>query len=206
MTKENTGQDKMKVLVVEPMQEPYVKEIDAGLKSLQKEVGGRIQALYPFDEKAAVVCNDEGKINGMELNRALRDDNDRIYDIIAGPFLICGLDGDRFGSLPDELISKFSEQFKQPEMFIQVGREMLALPTEPQKPRDLHIERNDGIINFGSGTNTIIHTHTRQKVSSVTMKETCRGKPSVRKTLEQTKKEQGSRGQPKPPRKLPPEL
>ena len=95
---------------------------------------------------------------------------------------------------------------KQPEMFIQVGREMLALPTEPQKPRDLHIERNDGIINFGSGTNTIIHTHTRQKVCSVTMKETCRGKPSVRKTLEQTKKEQGSRGQPKPPRKLPPEL
>ena len=149
---------------------------------------------------------DEGKINGMELNRALRDDNDRIYDIIAGPFLICGLDGDRFGSLPDELISKFSEQFKQPEMFIQVGREMLALPTEPQKPRDLHIENNSGIINFGSGTNTIIHTHTRQTVSSVTMKETGRDKPSVRKTLEQAKKEQGSRGQPKPPRKLPPEL
>ena len=33
-------------------------------------------------------------------------------------------------------------------MFIQVGREMLAIPAEPQKPRDLHIERNDGIINF----------------------------------------------------------
>ena len=198
--------EKMKVLVVEPMQEPDVKEIDAGLKSLQKEVGGRIQALYPFDEKAAVVCNDEGKINGLELNRALRNDNGRIYDIIAGPFLICGLDGDRFGSLPDKLISKFSEQFKQPEMFIQVGREMLALPTEPQKPRDLHIENNSGIINFGSGTNTIIHTHTRQTVSSVTMKETGRGKPSVRKTLEQVKKEQGNRGQPKPPRKSPPEL
>ena len=82
MTKENTGQDKMKVLVVEPMQEPYVKEIDAGLKSLQKEVGGGIQALYPFEEEAAVVCNDEGKINGMELNRALRDDNGRIYDCL----------------------------------------------------------------------------------------------------------------------------
>ena len=206
MTKENTGQDKMKVLVVEPMQEPYVKEIDAGLKSLHKEVGGGIQALYPFEEEAAVVCNDEGKINGMELNRALRDDNGRIYDIIAGPFLICGLDGDRFGSLPDELISKFSEQFKQPEMFIQVGREMLAIPAKPQKPRDLHIENNSGIINLGGGTNTIIHTHTRQTVSSVTMKGTGRGKPSVRKTLEQAKKEQGSRGQPKPPRKSPPEL
>ena len=160
---------------------------------------------YPFEEEAAVICNDEGKINGMELNRALRDDNGRVYDIIAGPFLICGLDGDRFGSLPDELISKFYEQFKQPEMFIQVGREMLAIPAEPQKPRDLHIERNDGIINFGSGTNTIIHTHIRQTASSVTMKETGRGKPSVRKTLEQAKKEQGKEHK-KPPQRPGPEL
>lgn len=206
MTKENTKQDKMKVLVVEPMQEPYVKEIDAGLKSLQKEVGGNIQAVYPFEEEAAVICNDEGKLNGMELNRALRDDNGRIYDIIAGPFLICGLDGGNFGSLPDELINKFSEQFKQPEMFIQVGRDILAVPAEPQKPRDLHIEKNDGIINFGSGTNTIIHTHIRQTASSVTMKETGRGKPSVRKTLEQVKKERGGHSEPKPPKKSPPEL
>ena len=197
--------EKIKVLAVEPMQEPYVKEIDAGLKSLQKEVGGTIQALYPFEEEAAVICNDKGKINGMELNCALRDDNGRVYDIIAGPFLICGLDGDRFGSLPDELISKFSEQFKQPETFVRIGREMLAIPAEPQKPQDLHIERNDGIINFGSGTNTIIHTHIRQTASSVTMKETGRGKPSVRKTLEQAKKEQGKEHK-KPPQRPGPEL
>ena len=197
--------EKIKVLAVEPMQEPYVKEIDAGLKSLQKEVGGTIQALYPFEEEAAVICNDEGKTNGMELNRALRDDNGRVYDIIAGPFLICGFDGDRFGSLPDEFINKFSEQFKQPETFVRVGRDILAIPAEPQKLRDLHIERNNGIINFGSGTNTIIHTHIRQAANSVTMKETGRGKPSVRKTLEQAKKEQGKEHK-KPPQRPGPEL
>ena len=71
-------------------------------------MGGTIQALYPFEEEAAVICSDEGKLNGMELNRALYDEDGKIYDIIAGPFLICGLDGDCFGSLPDDLISKFS--------------------------------------------------------------------------------------------------
>jgi len=126
--------EKMKVLVVEPMQEPYIKEIDAGLKSLQNEVGGNIQAVYPFDELAAVICNEEGKINGLELNRALFDNNGRIYDILAGTFLVCGLTDDNFGSLPDDLIKQFSERFRQPETFVKVGHDILAIPTEPRKP------------------------------------------------------------------------
>lgn len=126
--------DKMKVLVVEPMQEPYTKEIDKGLTSLQKEVEGSIQAVYPFEEEVAIVCNEEGKINGLELNRALYDEDGKIYDIIAGTFLICGLTEDNFGSLPDNLINKFSEQFKQSEMFIKIEDEIVALPAEPRKP------------------------------------------------------------------------
>ena len=133
-SEEQNMSDKMKVLVVEPMQEPYTKEIDAGLKSLQKEVDGNIQAIYPFEELAAIICNEEGKINGLELNRALLDDNLKIYDVIAGTFLICGLTEDNFGSLPDELINKFSEQFKHPETFVKVGNDILAIATEPRKP------------------------------------------------------------------------
>lgn len=126
--------DKMKVLVVEPMQEPYVKEIDKGLTSLQKEVDGSIQAVYPFEEEVAIVCNEEGKINGLELNRALYDEDGKIYDILAGTFLVCGLTEDNFGNLPDDLINKFSAQFKQPEMFIKIEDEIVALPVEPRKP------------------------------------------------------------------------
>ena len=133
-SEEQNMSDKMKVLVVEPMQEPYIKEIDAGLKSLQKEVGGNIQAIYPFEEEAAIICNEEGKINGLELNRALYDEDGKMYDILAGTFLVCGMTGDSFGSLPDNLINKFSEHFKQPETFVQVGRDILAIPTEPRKP------------------------------------------------------------------------
>lgn len=133
-SEEQNMSDKRKVLVVEPMQKPYIKEIDSDLKSLQNEVGGRIRAIYPFEEEAAIICNEEGKINGLELNRALWDENGKIYDILAGTFLVCGLTSDNFGSLPDELIDKFSKRFEQPETFIQVGRDILAIPTEPRKP------------------------------------------------------------------------
>ena len=127
----------MTVLVVEPMKQPYIKEIGIGLEALQNEVGGYIQAIYPFEEQAAIICNEEGKLNGLELNRALRDDNGVIYDIIAGTFLITGLTEDNFGSLPDELTDKFSKQFQCPEMFMRAGGQIVAIPVkleQVQKP------------------------------------------------------------------------
>ena len=63
------------VLIVEPGKEPYVKEIDSGLESLQHEVGGCIEAIYPYEDPVALVCNEEGKLEGLPLNRALRDED-----------------------------------------------------------------------------------------------------------------------------------
>lgn len=105
------------VLVVEPGMAPYVKEIDSGLKSLQSEVGGWIEAVYPFEEEVALICNEEGKLCGLPLNRALMDEDGEIYDIIAGTFLVVGLGEEDFCSLSDEYIKKFSERFKRPEKF-----------------------------------------------------------------------------------------
>ena len=67
------------VLIVEPGKEPYVKEIDSNLKSLQHEVGGYIEAIYPYEDPVALVCNEEGKLEGLPLNRALRDEDGDIY-------------------------------------------------------------------------------------------------------------------------------
>lgn len=105
------------VLVVKPGRAPYVKEIDSGLKSLQSEVGGWIEAIYPFEEEVALICNEEGKLCGLPLNRALMDEDGEIYDIIAGTFLVVGLGEEDFCSLSDEYIKKFSERFKRPEKF-----------------------------------------------------------------------------------------
>ena len=120
--------EKMKVLVVEPLKKPYLKEIDSGLASLQHEVGGYIQAVYPWEEMCAIVCDEEAKLTGKELNRALRDKDGHIYDIVAGTFLIVGLSEDDFTSLTDEQIQKFSKKFAMPETFLRIGGRLLVVP------------------------------------------------------------------------------
>lgn len=122
------------VLVVPPQDFPYVKEIDSGLKSLQQEVDGWIEAVYPFEDEVAIICNEEGKMNGMAPNRALYDDDGQVYDIVAGQFLVVGLTEDNFGSLTPEQIKKFSDRFHSPEGFMRVGNQILVFPLdEPVK-------------------------------------------------------------------------
>ena len=55
----------MRILLVEPGKRPVLKEIDGSLKSMQEIVGGTIQAIYPFEEPVALICNDEGKLLGL---------------------------------------------------------------------------------------------------------------------------------------------
>lgn len=118
----------MKVLRVEQYKLPFVKEIDPRLESLQNEVKGTVQAIYPYADPVAILCNDDGKLLGMELNRALRDDDGEIYDAIAGPFLIVGLGDEDFTSLSDDLIEKYRDIFAQPEVFIRTKSGLLVLP------------------------------------------------------------------------------
>ena len=124
--------EKMTVLVVEPLKEPYVKQIAPGYKSMQAEVDGAFQAIYPYDDPVALVCNDEGKLLSMELNRGLRDDTGSLYDIVAGTFLAVGLGDEDFASLTPELIQKYTEQFRIPELFVPRGGKLVVLPVPEQ--------------------------------------------------------------------------
>ncbi len=92
----------MKVLRVRPKHYPEVIDIDCSLESLQKEVEGPIQAVYPWDDEVALICNEEGKLydDCMEkLNRTLDGPYGIPIDIIVGTFLIVGLTEDDFGEL-----------------------------------------------------------------------------------------------------------
>jgi len=78
----------LRVVLVEPGKAARVAEIDGSLEGMQKTVSGYIQAVYPFEETVCLVCNEEGKLQGLPLNRALRDEDNRIYDIVAGTFCV----------------------------------------------------------------------------------------------------------------------
>lgn len=116
--------DTIKVLRVEPCKEPSVVEIEHTLESLQKEVGGDIQAVYPFEEKVAIVCNDEGKCIGLPPNRCMRNEEGEIYDVLCGNFLVVGLANYDFASLSERLLQKFMEYYHEPEVFIQTNSGM----------------------------------------------------------------------------------
>ena len=101
----------MNVLLVAPMEPPRRVEIENSLESMQAVVGGLIQAVYPFDEPVALVCNDEGKLLGLPLNRCLRlGENGAIYDVIAGTFFLCAAppDSEHFESLTEEQLARYT--------------------------------------------------------------------------------------------------
>ena len=127
----------MNVLVVEPLKEPYAKEIDPGLESLQHEVDGYIESLG-LDDDACIICNEEGKINGLELNRAIRDEKGKIADIIAGTFLVVGSGEENFESLSPQQMDKYKKKFRYPETFMRFGREIVAIPIKPRPENKKH--------------------------------------------------------------------
>ena len=197
----------MRILLVEPGKRPVLKEIDGSLKSMQEIVGGTIQALYPFEEPVALICNDEGKLIGLELNRGLRDEHGEIYDVMAGTFLVVGLSEDSFTSLTPEQVQKYTEHFKQPEQFISLNGQIIALPVEPENPlrtAEMTLEDDygmiDGVLNNGRKGEEL------EKAQGEARRTTPEKKPSIRERLAEAKRECGER---KPPdraqQKKPPE-
>ena len=127
----------MNVLVVEPGYLPYEKEIkdDADhLEQRQSIVGGLIEPIYPYHEEVAIVCNEEGLINGLPFNRSVPGG----YGGVFGTFFVCGLGEEDFRSLPPELMERFKKEFKNSEILLGFdGNEAVTLKVSSQpKPHD----------------------------------------------------------------------
>lgn len=96
----------IKVLVVESNKEPYIKEIESSLESLQDIVGGLIEYIN-LENNVDLICNEEGKINNLPFNRSIGN------DIIAGTFIIAGvnLQNGETISIPKDKVNKYTKLF-----------------------------------------------------------------------------------------------
>ena len=97
--------DTINVIYVEPGKTARTIEMKDELSEMQKLVGGLIEEYMPFEDDVAIICNDEGKMNGMPLNRAITGEDGQLMDIIAGPFFIAyaPVESEKFLSMPKEL-------------------------------------------------------------------------------------------------------
>ena len=100
----------MRVVYVEPNRPAYETKIRNSLEALQKAVGGYIEVVYN-DDDTIIICNEEGKLQGLQGNRHL----DNGTSIIAGTFFIVGDGGEDFRSLTDEETEKYLNKYAQPE-------------------------------------------------------------------------------------------
>ena len=112
----------MKILIFEPHKHPRRADIPHTLENLQEIVGGYIQAIYPWEDRVAVVCDDDGLSKHYELNRYIAPGV-----VIAGTFFICGLGEENFDDLSDELAEKYERLFYHPQAFFRAANGIFAI-------------------------------------------------------------------------------
>lgn len=112
---------------------------------MQAVVGGLIQAIYPYQEPVAIVCNEEGMLLHLPFNRSVEGG----YGGVFGTFFVCGLGEETFCSLTPEQVKTFKQKFQHAEILLAVkgnDLETLKIParlkTQPQpKERGKPMER-----------------------------------------------------------------
>ena len=124
MPKEN----KIRILYVQPGKYPEERIIDNTLKAYHSLVYGDIESVAPWRTNVRVVCNQEGKLNGMPPNRLLGD-----YDILMGSFFICGLRNGNFISLTDEQFKRYEKLYHDPIIFTDTPLGIYPMKATPEQ-------------------------------------------------------------------------
>ena len=89
----------------------YIDEIENDLGAYQKYVGGLIQCIGLTDD-IEIICNDEGKLMNLPINRAWFYEGEMI-DIFTGDILACRTDMDgNFDDIREEDIDEIKKYLK----------------------------------------------------------------------------------------------
>lgn len=106
-------QNEIKVVMVQPHKNPTITTLKNKLENLQEAVGGLIE-IIDIEDNVCILCNEEGKLTGLEGNRALGE------DILVGTFYVCGSnDEGELTSLTESQINKYINFFWEPQTFTQ---------------------------------------------------------------------------------------
>lgn len=132
--------EKITVLLVEPGKYPKPIEIEDTLEAMQEVVGGDIEEYMPFDDEVAIICNEEGKMNGSELNRAVYSKDKQILDVISGKFFVAyaPFESESFLSMSKDLMKKYEDKFRYPERFYKTPE---GIEAKAYKPAAKDMER-----------------------------------------------------------------
>jgi len=125
----------LRVVLVEPGKLAREAFIGTELSDMQAVVDGSIEQFCPFDDTIAIICNEEGKVFGKDLNRAIYDENGQMIEIMAGTFFVCSAPptSENFKSLSDEQTQKYMKLFRYPEQFFRFNEEIKAVKYSPEK-------------------------------------------------------------------------
>ena len=83
---------KIKAYFIPAGYQGYFSDIENSLEAKQKYVGGLIQVVSLDD--VDIIINDEGKLMGLPVNRAIVDDDENVLDVIVGDIICLRHDDD----------------------------------------------------------------------------------------------------------------
>lgn len=136
-----SNENKIRVLYVQLGKYLEERVIEHTLAAMQALVGGDIEAVYPWEDNACVVCDDEGKLKHKPLNRPLED-----YDVLSRDFFVCGLGEDDFTSLTDEQMKRYEQLYHDPVVFVPSFMGIIPMKTTQEQydhvMRDTEMRKN----------------------------------------------------------------
>ena len=136
------------VFTVDSFTEPYTEEqrtyvVSSDNKAFKPNMGGysiyasSLDGVDKMVRLEAYMAAEHGGKNGWKVERCYTEVQTReMFDIIAGTFFICDCSGENFGSLSKDQLKKYTELFKQPEHFLRINGEILALPYSPPRQQE----------------------------------------------------------------------
>ena len=124
--------------------EPYSKEartyvVSSNNKAFQPNMGGysiyasSLDGSDPMVRLERYMRDEHGGENGWRIERCYMKNPEReMLDVIFGPFFICDCSGENYGSLNQEQIDRFMEQFQYPEHLIRLNGKLKSIPYKPE--------------------------------------------------------------------------